>query len=43
MMEKMPKRPIPTPIEVLPFMSSSTKIMKNTMKKMAMEMSMNVK
>lgn len=37
------KRPIPTPIEVLPFISSSTNIMKKTMKKMATEMSMNVK
>ena len=43
MIEKMPKSPIPTPIPVFPFMSSSTKIMKNTRKKMAMEMSMKVK
>ena len=43
MMEKIPKSPIPIPSDVLPFISSSTKIMKKTMKKMAMEMSVNVK
>ena len=43
MMLKMPNIPIPTPIPVFPFMSSRTKIMKKTMKKMAIPMSMKVK
>jgi hypothetical protein len=41
-MENMPKSPMPTPIDVFPFISSSTKIIKNTMRKIATGININV-
>ena len=43
MMLKMPNIPMPTPMPVFPFISSKTKIMKKTMKKMETPMRMKVK